>query len=81
MVFAGIIEGTITGLFQWSVLKSKFERLPPKSWVGFTIAGAAAAWLLGMIPSTFWATSLRHLQFPWRSFLLHRLPCSLPYSV
>jgi hypothetical protein len=53
MILAGIIEGTITGLFQWSVLKKKFERLPSKSWVGFTIAGAAAGWLLGMLPSAF----------------------------
>jgi hypothetical protein len=53
MVIAGVIEGTITGLFQWKVLRRKFERLPAKSWVGFTIAGAAVGWLLGMIPSTF----------------------------
>jgi hypothetical protein len=55
MILAGIIEGLITGYFQWSVLKQRFVNMKAKRWLGYTAAGAATAWLLGMIPSVFFA--------------------------
>jgi len=55
MVFAGIIEGLVTGGFQWSVLKKRFINMKAKNWLIFTALGSATAWLLGMIPSTFLA--------------------------
>jgi len=53
MVFAGIIEGLLVGSFQWSVLRKRFIAMKAKNWLIFTALGAATAWLLGMIPSTF----------------------------
>jgi len=53
MVLAGIIEGSITGCFQWEVLRKRFTRLRTGNWLLFTALGAAAAWLLGMMPSLF----------------------------
>lgn len=53
MVLAGIIEGVVVGSFQWSVLKKRFIDMKAKNWLFFTALGAATAWLLGMIPSTF----------------------------
>lgn len=55
MVFAGIIEGLVTGYFQWSVLNKRFVNMKAKNWLSFTALGAATAWLLGMIPSVFFA--------------------------
>ncbi|MFH1031977.1 MAG: hypothetical protein V1767_05405 [Chloroflexota bacterium] len=52
-ILAGIIEGTVTGSFQWSVLKKRFPGMTVRNWVGLTALGAAIAWILGMIPSTF----------------------------
>ena len=56
MILAGIIEGCVTGYFQWSVLKKRFVNMRAKNWLGFTALGAATAWLLGMIPSVFFAS-------------------------
>ncbi|OGO24295.1 MAG: hypothetical protein A2144_10225 [Chloroflexi bacterium RBG_16_50_9] len=53
MIFAGVFEGLVTGGLQWSVLKIKFTDLKAKNWLFFTALGAAVAWLLGMMPSTF----------------------------
>lgn len=55
MILAGIIEGLVTGFFQWSVLKKRFSSMKAKNWLGVTALGAATAWLLGMIPSVFFA--------------------------
>ena len=55
MMLAGIIEGLVTGSFQWSVLKKRFVNMKAKNWLFFTALGAATAWLLGMIPSIFFA--------------------------
>lgn len=51
MILAGIIEGAVTGYFQWSVLKKRFMNMKTRNWLGFTALGAATAWLLGMLPS------------------------------
>jgi len=53
MMLAGIMEGSITGYFQWYVLKERFAAIRAGNWLGFTALGAATAWLLGMIPSVF----------------------------
>ena len=55
MMLAGIIEGLVTGSFQWSVLKKRFINIKAKNWLIFTALGAATAWLLGMISSVFFA--------------------------
>jgi len=53
MMLAGIIEGLVTGSFQWSVLKERLVNMKAKNWLVFTALGAATAWLLGMIPPLF----------------------------
>lgn len=53
MIGAGIIEGLVTGSFQWAVLHKRFIEMKARNWLLFTALGAAAGWLLGMIPSVF----------------------------
>ncbi|MDD4858610.1 MAG: hypothetical protein PHR56_00160 [Dehalococcoidales bacterium] len=53
MMLAGIIEGSVTGAFQWAVLKIRFADIRARNWLFYTALGAAVAWLLGMLPSTF----------------------------
>jgi len=49
-VALGAFEGAVVGVAQRSVLR---ERLPAvRGWVGATVAGAMAAWAIGMLPST-----------------------------
>ena len=49
-VALGAFEGAVVGVAQRHVLR---ERLPAlKGWVGATVAGAMAAWAIGMLPST-----------------------------
>jgi hypothetical protein len=52
MVCAGVVEGAVLGLFQWSALRTTFPKLRARSWLTATIAVAALGWLLGMLPST-----------------------------
>jgi hypothetical protein len=75
MVLAGIIEGLVVGSFQWSVLKKRFANIKVKNWLIVTALGAATAWLLGMLPSTFFApeaatTSPESLEFSGAQFAL-----------
>lgn len=51
MMFAGLIEGTILGLFQWKVLVTKFQNLPQREWIFYTVLVAVLGWFLGMLPS------------------------------
>jgi hypothetical protein len=52
-VLAGtLVEGTVVGTAQWSVLRVPLPRMSWRTWAGATSAGAFLAWLLGMIPST-----------------------------
>jgi hypothetical protein len=52
-VLAGtLVEGTVVGTAQWSVLRGPLPEIRWKTWVVATGAGAFLAWLLGMVPST-----------------------------
>jgi hypothetical protein len=52
-VLAGtLVEGTVVGTAQWSVLRVPLPRIRWRTWAVATGAGAFLAWLLGMIPST-----------------------------
>jgi hypothetical protein len=48
----GAYEGAIVGLAQWIVLRRRLPEISRRSWIWATVAGATAAWLLGMLPST-----------------------------
>ena len=56
IALAGIIEGSVTGYFQWSVLKKKLTNIKARNWLGFTALGAAIGWLLGMTPSVIFSS-------------------------
>jgi hypothetical protein len=47
-----LVEGTVLGTAQWSVLRVPLPRMSWRTWAVATSAGAFLAWLLGMIPST-----------------------------
>lgn len=52
-ILAGtLIEGTVVGTAQWSVLKNPLPLMRWRTWAVATAVGAFAAWTLGMIPST-----------------------------
>lgn len=46
----GALEGAVVGVAQRSVLRTRLPAL--RGWVWSTIAGAMAAWAVGMVPST-----------------------------
>lgn len=48
----GAWEGAAVGLAQWIVLRRRLPEIGRRSWVWATVAGAVAAWLLGMLPNT-----------------------------
>ncbi len=52
IVMAGVIEGAIVGVAQWTVLRQRLPDLPRTQWVRATAAGAFIAWALGMLPGT-----------------------------
>ncbi len=52
IVLGTFFEGVLVGLFQWRVLRDPLPGLARRSWVRATAAGAAIAWILGMLPST-----------------------------
>lgn len=52
-VLAGLVEGTVLGLFQARVLRDVLD-VDARRWVVATALGAGAAWLIGMLPSTTW---------------------------
>lgn len=53
MVLAGLAEGAVLGWFQAHVLRSRLPRISAGRWVLLTAGGAAFAWSVGMLPSTF----------------------------
>jgi len=57
MVAAGAIEGALLGLGQVSVLRLALPTLRSGRWIALTSVAAAAAYIVGMGPST-WAASL-----------------------
>jgi hypothetical protein len=48
----GAFEGAVVGLAQWLLLRRRLPNLGRRSWVLATVAGAIAAWFLGMLPGT-----------------------------
>jgi len=57
MMFAGFLEGAILGFFQWKVLVKKFETIPRREWMYYTILVGILGWFLGMLPSLFFMPS------------------------
>lgn len=53
MLVAGFIEGFMLGIFQWTVLKNKFQKIPKNKWIFYTILVAVLGWFFGMLPSLF----------------------------
>lgn len=49
-VALGAFEGAVVGVAQRRVLRARLPAL--KGWVGATVAGAMAAWAIGMLPGT-----------------------------
>ena len=77
MVLAGSVEGAILGWSQSRVLRRRLLGFNEARWVGATAVAAAAAWFVGMLPSTFheqwstWPTLLTVLvAIPWAALLL-----------
>ena len=52
MVAAGAGEGAVLGWAQSRALRRDLPGLSTRSWTAATAAGAAVAWLVGMLPST-----------------------------
>ena len=53
LVLAGVGEGTILGWAQSRMLRRELPELRTGDWIRATAAGAAVAWTIGMLPSTF----------------------------
>ena len=53
LVLAGAGEGTVLGWAQSRMLRRELLELRTGDWIRATAAGAAAAWSIGMLPSTF----------------------------
>ncbi len=51
------VEGVAVGMAQWSVLRTALPELSWRPWVQATAIGAFVAWMLGMMPSTFFAAT------------------------
>lgn len=54
LVLGGSVEGAVLGWSQARVLRRHLPMLSSRRWILLTSAGAAFAWLVGMIPSTFY---------------------------
>jgi hypothetical protein len=53
LVLAGVGEGTALGWAQSRMLRRELPELRTGGWIRATAAGAAVAWAIGMLPSTF----------------------------
>lgn len=51
-VLAGAIEGAVLGWFQAKVLRTELPGVSVRNWAMLTAAAAAAAWTLGLLPSS-----------------------------
>jgi len=58
MISAGVLEGVITGYWQWLVLSRRFEGISAGSWLTLTALGAASGWFLGTLPSVYFARGI-----------------------
>ncbi len=56
LVAAGALEGLVLGVAQSRVLHREFFGFARRDWAVLTSAAAAFAWLVGMLPSTFYST-------------------------
>lgn len=70
LLVAGALQGAALGLGQAAVLRSAVPGLPRLRWVGATAAGAAVAYLLGLLPS---------LLSPWALAGLGALPLTIGF--
>lgn len=52
LVVAGAIEGAVLGWFQARVVRTELPAVSVRNWVMLTAAAAAAAWTLGLLPSS-----------------------------
>jgi hypothetical protein len=52
MTASGLVEGTVVGLLQWSVLRRPFPRVTRRAWLVATWIGVLVAWFLGSLPAT-----------------------------
>jgi hypothetical protein len=52
LVVAGAMEGAVLGWFQARVLSTRLPAVSACNWVRLTAAAAAAAWALGLLPSS-----------------------------
>ena len=50
-VVLGAFEGLVVGAAQAATLRAVLPRLRSRAWIAFTVLGAVAAWVLGMLPS------------------------------
>ena len=55
VILGTFLEGVVVGTAQEHVLRRRVASLPRWSWTRATAAGAALAWVLGMVPSTIMA--------------------------
>lgn len=81
LVGAGAVEGAVLGWAQAHVLRPRLPDLSGRRWIILTSLGAAAAWVIGMLPSAAAAVWERwHGLLRCRSSPGHSLPsrCSAP---
>lgn len=77
MMFAGSVEGSLLGFFQWKVLRQKFALITQKAWMTNTIIIAVLGWFLGMLPSLFFIPEISTSEAPQGIDLDHPLLFSL----
>lgn len=51
VVLGGVAEAAMLGWGQATVLRRAIDNFPARRWIGYTAAGAAAAYVLGMLPA------------------------------
>jgi len=62
MLFAGIVEGFLLGIFQWRVLVRIFPRIPGNSWISMTVLAALTGWLIGALSSVTFSPVSTHTE-------------------
>lgn len=53
MLLAGVLQGTIIAVFQWPIIKSKFDKLPLHKWWRATVSVTLLIWFIGMLPALY----------------------------
>lgn len=83
MTVAGVVEGLVLGSAQALVLGREFLGFDRRAWAGATAAAAGAAWVLGMLPSTFadtWSDWPPGVTVPLAALLGLALLCSIGFG-